>query len=306
MDINELRNFIEESSVNFYLVEKPLRQGQNYTLYEADVEDIVATLKEQLVESLHHEKFGFPQTPFDTLVAEDEILEICRNGDPSFLAINDFIQNSLEGVENHPEFIAREIHPQSISFYCVKFFDATDIDVAPIYFFRRMYKSSRLQRGIKGIFERNTFHQLNGNIFSFDAFPDVLVREDEALILNRNSFSIIFDLNAFYLQTVDNLLNTFANQFTDVQQFKEDCIESRLMLKKLTRLARNPQIIQNVLNRDVDELREIIEENNLVIEVNEQGQIIYNGDVERMVEIANFMSDAYYKTLILSRDGIEK
>lgn len=307
MNIIEVQNFINVSSVNFFLIEKRTRARiTNYSIHEAEIQSIAEEIKGELYSVLGTEKFNFQQTDFDTLLSEEDQLEVCRNGQAAFNAITHFIECEIEDEENHVPFDSRASEPSQFSFYCIKFFNANDPESEPVYLFKRMFKSSRLFRSIKGYFNNNEFNKLDSNIYSFDCFPDVLVRGEEALVLNRNALSNIFDINDFYVATVETLLDTLSNNFVDIDQFRNDCLQSRFMLRKLTRLAQNPEIIEEVLDRDVEDLRGIIDANNLLIEVSDQGQILYGGDPDEMVEIANFLSDAFYRTLILNQRGVRR
>lgn len=306
MDIRGIIEFIDRAEMSFYLVEKKSRKNKRptYAVYTPNIseikQDIVSMFRNHIIENPIYQN---EQVQFDTVVAEDDRLEFCIAGSTPHDAIEGLIENSIENRGNHIDFSAPNVDINKLSFYCTKF----EIDgEEPLYLIRRVNKLSALNRGFKALFSDNSFSKLNDQVFAIDPMNDLIIQNEEALILSRFALNVLCTIDDFYIDATKQLLESVKSHFSNYDAFLEDCLQNRRILRKMVKMSENPERISLVLDEGRAAIESVIEDHALTVTLDEGGLINYSGDATEMTEIANLLSDAYFRSSILNEKGISR
>jgi len=306
MDIQNIVHFIDRAEMSFHLVEKKARKNKpsTYAVYTPEIggikQEVVSMFRKNIIEN---QMYRNEQVLFDTVLAEEDTLEYCTVGSTPFEAIEALIENSVENRNNHVDFSAPKVDINNLSFYCIKF---TIEGEKPLYFIRRVNKLTALNRGFKAIFSNNSFTKLNHQVFAIDPMNDLIFHDDEALIISRFALNVLCTIDDFYIDATKGLLETVKSHFSNYDEFLNDCLQSRRILRKMVKMSEHPERISLVLDKGRESIESVIEDHALTVTLNESGLINYSGGLAEMTEIANLLADAYFRSSILNQKGVNR
>lgn len=306
MDIQGIVEYIKQAEMSFYLVEKKSRKNKppTFAVYAPEISEIKKDIVGIFLKHINeNQMYRNEQIEFDTVLAEDDTLEYCKTGSTPYEAIEALIKNSIEVSANQIEFHSSKVEINKLSFYCVKF----EVDgEEPLYFIRRVNKLSALNRGLKALFTDNSFTKLNDQVFAIDPMSDLILFKEEALILSRFALNVLCTIDDFYIDATKKLLKSIKSHFSNYEKFLEDCLQNRRILRKMVKMSENPERISLVLDEGRDAIESVIKDHALTVTLDEKGLINYSGDATEMTEIANLLSDAYYRSSILNEKGVSR
>lgn len=94
------------------------------------------------------------------------------------------------------------------------------------------------------------------------------------------------------------------NVFDNFEEFVDDSLEDARVTRRLTKIHYNPAILQ-LFQANYENVPEVIEEFDLNINFDESSnKIIYEGR-EQLSDITMLIRDAYYKTVLANRKGVD-
>lgn len=294
---------ITNSNVNFYVVDKRKRKEQpvTYTVYEPDIADIEDDIKNLYLESLtNNPLFRSEQVDFDVQRSEDDVLERCEAPSTTFSPISALVNSSVENPDTRIPFRVNEVDFNSLNLYIVKF---SNEDTSPIYFIRRFNKFSSLNRGLKAIVRGNSFSKINEKVWGFESTPDLIFCGEEALIISRYGLSVLCEVDDFYIEAATNLLEGFRTSINNFDDLLSDSLDDRRTLRRLVKLAEQPDVARRVLEKTPQELQNVIDVHGLTLNFDELGILNYSGEPGEAAEIILLLADAYYVSSVLNQPG---
>lgn len=297
MNIDNLRNALNDvevgnfGSVSMKLVQK-VRDG--YEVYQPTLQDeMKRDLKQMYVEVLNSPFYEYQQAVYNPNVVEEESIPC---GDLTVANAGEILEE-IENGERHGNL--HELELERINFYYIKF----QVNNEEIYIFKRFNKLKKIRNGLFGFIEDNTFHRIeNGDFYSIDRDIDIIIYQNEMLIINRFALQTIFNLQDYFYQKTIEALDYLENQdvIENFHEFREDCLNDRLASRRMTKIVATEGRLEGFV-RNQDLLPTIINEAALNIELNENGNIIYNSDRETRSQILYCLADAYYRSMLLNR-----
>lgn len=91
--------------------------------------------------------------------------------------------------------------------------------------------------------------------------------------------------------------------FADMDMFEQDCMRNVRIMKRLTSVVLKNRL--KLFFDNYDKVPEIVKENNLKIDFDAEGKIVYKDKTE-LYRITNLMADSYFRSLLLDRLGVAK
>lgn len=238
---------------------------------------------------------------FDPVYSKLDKIEFCNT---------DYVGNYSEVIESmlNAEHDVSELQPDDITFYCIRIDD--EKNKVNYLIFRRISKLKRLNsKGILASFFNNGLNEITDTIFGIDGCVDFIIKDGEEIyIFNHVALERIFKLNDKYFENARTVLQTLKelNVIENFENFEEDCLRDIRYQKRLTKVLGKIDNISDVFN-NFDNIQEVVDEFDLNIEVKTNGmaQIVYEGR-EQLNDILHIINDAYYKSIINNRKGIDE
>ncbi|WP_228018080.1 Kiwa anti-phage protein KwaB-like domain-containing protein [Enterococcus hirae] len=300
MEINLLRDFLDNintqriDSIEMKMIEK-IRE--KIIVYQPQLtNEMKLDLKHLYCDIFSNDFYDMEQTVYNPNIVIEGSLQC---SDLNTAHINQIINEIND--EDNIEYDTGEINLNKVNYYCFKF----TVNNEDAYIFRRFTKMKKVRNGIMGCVQNNTFRKIETeNFFGIDRDIDVVVFQQEALIINRFALQTIFRLNDYFNQQATEALN-FLNQHHVIENFEDfynDCLNDKLAARRMTKILNTEGRLQGFIE-NIGEIRKVIEQFDLEIELNNENKIIYNKSKEARSQILFCISDAYYQSFILRRLG---
>ncbi|QCJ56156.1 Kiwa anti-phage protein KwaB-like domain-containing protein [Enterococcus mundtii] len=302
MDISSLKKIISEADIaneksfNLSFIEK---RKNGYTAYIPVLEkSLRESLKNLYLTSLEKNIFDYEQQKYNELGREDDVLDV------SDLKVGN-IENIIEEIykQEHRCLDLTKMNLDKINYYVVKVF----VNDQTIYLFRRFNKQKKLRKGIKGKFAGNSFVKIDNEIIGIDDEIDIIVFNDEALIINRYALQTIFDLSDYFLGKTDQAMRVIEGygKINNFELFEKDCKNDGTAIKRLTKIVNTPELITGFFDNIV-QLPKVIKDLSLVISMDPEGKVNYEGSRDERTQILSCIADKYYITLLQGKVGEDK
>lgn len=302
MDISMLRKVISEADItneksfNLSFIEK---RKNGYTAYIPSLEkSLRESLKNLYLNSLEKNIFEYEQQVYNELGREDEVLDV------SDLKVGN-IENIIEEIykQEHCCFDLTKMNLDKINYYVVKIF----VNEQTIFLFRRFNKQKKLRKGIKGKFTGNSFVKIDSEIIGIDDDIDIIIFNNEALIINRYALQTIFDLSDYFLGKTDQAMRVIEGygKINNFELFEIDCKNDGTAIKRLTKIVNTPELINGFFD-NIDQLPKVIKDLSLVISMDHEGKVNYEGSRDERTQILSCIADKYYITLLQGKVGEDK
>ena len=279
-----------------------VKKGRSY--YSAFEPNITYKLKMKMVDLIINDLQKYGQVDlcnFDPVYSNLDKIEFCNtNYVGNYSEVIDCMRNAEHDVS--------ELQPDDITFYCIRIDD--EKNKVNYLIFRRISKLKRLNsKGIVARFFCNELNEITDTIFGIDGCVDFIIKDDkEIYIFNHVSLERIFKLNDKYFENARTVLQTLKelDVIENFENFEEDCLHDIRYQKRLTKVLGKIDNISDVFN-NFDNIQKVIDEFDLDIEVKMNGmaQIVYEGK-EQLNDILHIINDAYYKSIINNRKGIDE
>lgn len=202
---------------------------------------------------------------------------------------------------------AIKFSPDNFDFF-VYDFTYTDKDgkVKNIYSFKRTKKLAYLKKGFAGTFQAGTFKEfIEKDLLATDGSVDLIISEDNVYIFQHISFERIFHLKNEFADEAKTVLKSqeLSDVIENFDALKNAALENAGYVKRLAKLSDAGDVA--LFTRDLTATKEVIDEFQLDIKVDSsKGKIIYENSTQ-VGNFINLMQDAYYKTLLGHRKGID-
>lgn len=224
-------------------------------------------------------------------------VEICSI---DFVGCHNLVVESFE-----PETI--EINKDDIDkflFYCIVF----DTHESNLKLYRRITKFKKLSaHGVCTALRGNRLTKIEGSLLGIDGCIDLIEYNDQIYILNHTSLERVFDLQNEFTRNAEQALDILkkGDGIQNIIQFREDCLNNRKVMKTLTRMMGEKDMLEKCFD-NFDNIIEAITMFELDLEVTTSGKraIVY-ADKSQIYDILRIASDAYYKSIVREQLGID-
>lgn len=178
-------------------------------------------------------------------------------------------------------------------------------DGEEIKLYRQFPKLKRLRKGVLLHFLMDELVQMESDFIGLDENVDILEWRGKLVIFNHIALERIFDYRDIFQENTVKALTIIKDKdiFADVEMFEQDCLRNIRVMKRFTSIILNDRL--NLFFENYDKVPEIVKQNNLKIDFDQNGKIVYKDKTE-LFRITNLMSDAYFKSLLLDRLGVAK
>lgn len=202
---------------------------------------------------------------------------------------------------------AYRFSPDNFDFFVYDFtYTDKDEKTKNIYSFKRTKKLTYLKKGFAGKLQAGTFKEfIEKDLLATDGSVDLIVSEGDVFIFQHISFERIFHLKNEFADEANTILKSkeLSKVIENFDALKNAALENAGYVKRLAKLSDDGDVA--LFTRDLTATKEVIDEFKLDIKVDpSKGKIIYE-DSTQVGNFINLMQDAYYKTLLGHRKGID-
>ncbi|SIS66562.1 Kiwa anti-phage protein KwaB-like domain-containing protein [Salimicrobium salexigens] len=233
---------------------------------------------------------------------------------PSGQEQDEYSECSTDYVGNYGEVINlfdsanSEIEPDDISFIIFRL-RVNDDTESPryIYFFRKNHKLKTIRKGFWMRKVDHTFRKLEGNkLVAIDGAIDAVSLDDSILFFSHISAERIFNLREKFRENASLVLNDdrVVERIDNFEEFQDDCLNDARIIRRLTKIQSNPAII-DLFHEHFGNAPEVVELFDLNITFNDEESSIIYENKEQLTHITMLMRDAYYRTILADRKGID-
>lgn len=302
MDLNDLRQQLEQNidpqgRLSVLFVQK---NGLIYRSYNPEVSNevqgkIIEIFLSRIQSFIDDCLIEVPFNPSGQLVGE---YSTCTND-----YVGNF--NEVEGLFNN--FIDEEIAPDNITFLIHRLrVNQDDQPTKYLYFFRRNQKMKNLRKGFWMRKVRDTYDVLESELIGIDNFIDAIAYEGEISFFAHISAERIFNLREKFTENAETILRDInaGNTIENFEEFSVDCLNDARITRRLTKIYNNPQILE-LFHAHFDRAPEVVELFDLNISFNEDNTKIIYEDKSQLTDITMLLRDAYYRTVLANRTGID-
>lgn len=300
MDLKKIKEIFDKNNLQLELFFTK-KNRNNYESFSPNVSmDILFELK-NTIKPLLEKYFDMEQVSYSPIGYMSETIEICNTE-----YVED-LEKILESFKNADK-TNTNIDFNDLSFYCFRIKELNNSEDFDIKIFRKLTKFKKLaSKGIVAHFSGNTLNKLEEKIIGLDGGIDLLVFNDNILILEHHSMERIFCLEEKFVTTASNFLEivstkSFINNFDN---FKKDCLESKLYSKILTKMM-SENIDIDRISVNFENVKKVIQDFNLDLQIDETSDVphlIYSNKTQ-IKGIIRIMRDAYFESLINKEKGV--
>lgn len=302
MNLNELLNQLSkfpkpEGRLKLIFVNK---NGIKYKAYEPSVSNKVQEKLMKLFVSNIKDKIdaGLEKVDFNPSGHGPEQYSVCDK---------DYVGNFKEVKSLFKNTQTEELKPDQVSFFVFRLRINNDGEkIKYIYLFRKNYKMKNLRKGLWMSKVEDTYQVLKEDLIGIDGGIDAVAYKKNLAFFTHISAERIFNLREKFAENAEIVLNKISakNTIDNFEAFKEDCLEDARILRRLTKIHSNPEII-NLYHAHFDNAPEVVELFDLNITFSKDNSSIVYTSKEQLKDITMLMRDAYYRTVLANRKGID-
>lgn len=285
-----------EGRVSLYFTRKDYKAS--YTSYKPGTSiNLQKELVDIVIQALQGLR-GKDIVPFNPSGSLDDTLEVCDYAQVDSLK---HIVESLEEdklLEDIPDDVSK------FTFYCLVIQLADD---EKLFFFRRVTKFKRLQKGIVGQFVSGDFEKVDAELLGIDNYIDIIGYNSELTVANHISMERIFDIKTQYQESAKRTLAMIkeTNRIENFKQFEEDSINDGRVIRGLTKLLQDPDRVKTCFE-NFEKVKELVNVVELDIKFNEDGNKLLYERKDQLQNITLIIRDAYYQAFITERLGVDE
>lgn len=189
----------------------------------------------------------------------------------------------------------------SVDYYVVSVEKGEEV----IKLYRQFPKLRRLRKGIFLQAFMDELVQMESEFIGLDESVDILEWEGKLIVFNHIALERIFGYKDLFERNTVTALSIIRenNIFADMDMFEQDCMRNVRIMKRLTSVVLKNRL--KLFFDNYDKVPEIVKENNLKIDFDAEGKIVYKDKTE-LYRITNLMADSYFRSLLLDRLGVAK
>lgn len=181
-----------------------------------------------------------------------------------------------------------------------------DEPVKHLYLFRRNHKLKSIRKGfwIRKVSE--VYNKLDSDLIGIDGNIDAIAYDGEIAFFMHIATERFFNLQEKFQQNAREVLSEIDKGGTieNFEEFKEDCLNDARVTRRLTKMQSDPRII-DLYHKYFKNAEEVVELFDLNITFNDEKTKIIYTDREELTHITMLMRDAYYRTVLAHRKGID-
>lgn len=300
MDINTLKNKIQEDNLNFNIFFTEKSRDGNYVSFSPNIDvQICDDLKSLILDYI--DKFQDKSiVPYNPTGHKDGTIEECNIS---------YINNYARIVESFrcADSVETGIDPDNYNFYTFEIYKE-DSQFPNIKIFRRLTKFKKLHsKGIIARFNGNALNKIESKLIGIDGEVDFIVVDNDILILSHYSLERIFNLDEQFRDTASEFLNQegLSDGITNFEKFYEDCLNDGRFRKTLTKMA-SENINVSKTYENCENIKKTIDIFSLDITYNEDPSfsIVYENK-DQIINILRILRDSYYKSTINEQIGVD-
>lgn len=290
----------KDIDVRLYFVRKHL--DGRYTAYSPTIANELQTEFIEIVKKSMEQIVTVEQREFNPIGSIDECIEYCRvDGVVNF---NEIIDSTNEANVIRRPLSSDEV--KKLNFYLLKINVKENNE---LLFFRRVTKFNRLSKGgVVGYFSGDDFQKLESDLLGIDPSVDIAIFENEMLILNHIALERIFSIQDQYYEKATQTLQIVeqARRISNFEQFREDCLSDRRIVRALTKLLEEEERITRCFNENFNNIIQVVDIFELDINFEEGNTAIIYEDKKQLLDITRLIRDSFYRSLINNREGIDE
>ncbi len=201
-------------------------------------------------------------------------------------------------LEEPPEDVAK------FTFYC---FMVQLGDLEKLFFFRRVIKFKRLQKGIIGRLVTGDFEKIDSDLLGIDNHVDIIGCNSELTVVNHISMERIFDIRTQFQLSARRTLTLIkdTNRIENFEQFEEDSISDGRIIRGLTKILQDPGKVSRCFD-NFEKIKELVSAIQLDIRFSADGSKLLYESKDQLQNITLIIRDAYYQAYITERLGVDE
>lgn len=293
--VNDLNNLDSNANIMLYFTQK---NKLGYTTYMPNVKNSLSSELLDLIRGNIEEYVSAEMAEFNPTSYREGVVETCNI---------DYVGNFQEVLDSFadPDHVDTGLDANDLTFYCIEIKN----EKFDYKFFRRITKFRRLSsKGILAWFSGNTLNKMEQQMLGLDGFIDLVCVGNDIYVFNHISLERIFRLVEKYSNKAKEALQKLrdADGISNFDQFEEDCLSDQRYHKTLSKMMENNNQFGDVFN-DFSSIRQVIDMFDLDIEIEKCGdktRLRYEDKHQRM-DILRIINDAYYRSIIGKRKGID-
>lgn len=175
-----------------------------------------------------------------------------------------------------------------------------------LYLFRRNHKLKSIRKGFWIQKVSDVYSKLDSDLIGIDGNIDAIAYNGELAFFTHIAAERFFNLREKFQQNAREVLNKIEKGGTieNFEEFQEDCLNDARVTRRLTKIQSDPQII-DLYHKHFNNAEEVVELFDLNITFNDDKTKIVYSDKEELTDITMLMRDAYYRTVLARRKGID-
>ncbi|MEC0242787.1 DUF4868 domain-containing protein [Paenibacillus dokdonensis] len=295
-----LGNGAKDVDVRLYFVRK--HTNDKYTSYSPTISLKLQNELLDIVKKAMGQVTDVEQREFNPIGSIDGCIEYCKVD--KVANFNDILLSTQEDVVVRRPIEAEEI--KKLTFYLLK---VNIGDNNELLFFRRLTKFNRLSKGgLVGFFQGDDFQKLETDLLGIDPSIDIAVFQEEMLVLNHVALERIFSVQDQYSEKATHTLKIVgqANRIRNFDQFQEDCLNDRRIIRALTKLLDEEERITKCFNENFDNIIQVVDIFELDINFEEGNSALIYENKSQLLDITRLIRDSFYRSLINNREGIDE
>lgn len=163
-----------------------------------------------------------------------------------------------------------------------------------------------LKKGVYGYLIKGQFSKISDPMLYLDDSIDLIIYGKSIFIINHMAYERVFDIYDQYKQQAEDILDKtklFKEKIENFENFKNEALSNKAYQRRLAKLKSNTENDPTLFLENIKQTKKIVEDFNLDLSI-ENEKIIYNNPTQ-ISSIISLMQDAYYKTLIGDKNGID-
>ncbi|WP_054948965.1 Kiwa anti-phage protein KwaB-like domain-containing protein [Numidum massiliense] len=303
MNINEVAKMLEKNQesqgkLSVLFVSK---KGTKYQAYQPQVsnkvqQDVIKLFKEHL----------------ETIIAKDlKEREFNPSGQPNdeySVCSYEYVGNFHEVTSLYKNTKEEEMRADQINFLIFRLrINEDENPIKYLYLFRKNHKLKNIRKGFWIRKISDTYDKLSdSDLIGIDGSIDAIAFEDELAFFSHISAERIFNLREKFAQNARKVLNEIEDggRIDNFDEFKEECLNDVRITRRLTKMHSNPRIVK-LFHEYFSNAQEVVELFDLNISFNEDNTKIVYSHKDELKDITMLMRDAYYRTILADRKGID-
>lgn len=248
------------------------------------------------------------RTQYNVIGTNSDVLEIIDKNDTNYENYKIKINKVLDAIKKPVADL--KIKSDSFDFFVYEFILEKDKEDKRVFVFRRTRKFKSFKKGFIGrLIPGGCFLEIeNKDLLGTDDIIDFVLYEGEVAILQHISFERILHLSNEFLDHAKNVLDKVdsTQKINNFEKLKNDALNNASYIKRLSKLDGKNDNTATLFLKNLSKTNDAIKKFGLDIKVDLKKEKIEYEDATQLGNFINFMQDAYYKTFIGEKLGVDE